>query len=472
MSNRILILLIFFLFGFQRSAVSKILFFEDFNFETDSISGKYGFESSYCYDSWTTLGSSGVTPKTDSGCDCSTYGYMCNFGVNPIPFNECYDSDPLDNHLVAGDTAWTDYILTVEFQNGDDDTFGVVFRYQNDKNFYLLTFSNDLSFNPITKCDEQFKGNRLLRIYNGSVTMLHEGSETYAPGSEIHKIRVAVDKNHITCYLKKGAGDFSDSNKIIDKMDNPNLTIYSGKIGLFAYQNGVPDCQVSGGCYFDKLTVEDIAATPDQDNDKIPDAVDNCPSVFNPDQKDNDKDGLGDACDNDSDNDGLTDSDEITLGTNPFKCDTDDDGLPDGLEMGVDKLPTGTKPDENCDFKPDEDPWTKTDPLNPDTDGDGYEDGLEDKNHNGKVDPGETDPLKNDLAGDNTYDALVEIADPAEIAPEIPPDANAADMSEFIFIQGNYKSRGCSSGEGNANLTCIILFLIFILALRRCRKNP
>lgn len=38
------------------------------------------------------------------------------------------------------------------------------------------------------------------------------------------------------------------------------------------------------------------------------------------------------------------------------------------------------------------DPLTTTNPLKLDTDGDGVSDGVEDTNHNGKIDPGETDP--------------------------------------------------------------------------------
>lgn len=37
----------------------------------------------------------------------------------------------------------------------------------------------------------------------------------------------------------------------------------------------------------------------DSDNDEAPDAVDNCPHVYNPDQADSDQDGVGDACDAD-----------------------------------------------------------------------------------------------------------------------------------------------------------------------------
>ncbi len=77
---------------------------------------------------------------------------------------------------------------------------------------------------------------------------------------------------------------------------------------------------------------------------------------------------------------------EQEIGTDPNKADTDEDGILDGVEY-----------------------LTGTDPLLRDTDGDNVIDGIEDKNRNGRVDPGETDPRKWDTDRDELCDGFCRV---------------------------------------------------------------
>ena len=124
----------------------------------------------------------------------------------------------------------------------------------------------------------------------------------------------------------------------------------------------------------------------------------------------------------DTDGDGLSDAEERSAGTNPNDADSDDDGVRDGEEPNwrVDTDHDGTidalDPDSDGDgildgtelskttpdpatnvargnFVADADPTTHTNPLLTDTDGGSVSDGLEDRNHDGRVDVGEQNPL-------------------------------------------------------------------------------
>jgi uncharacterized repeat protein (TIGR01451 family) len=132
--------------------------------------------------------------------------------------------------------------------------------------------------------------------------------------------------------------------------------------------------------------------------------------------------GADDVMNKDTDGDGLSDVLEIAIGTDPNDADSDDDGvidgkepnptddtdgdgkinaldpdsdndgLFDGTELGLDcSNPATDATKKQC--TPDADMGaTKTNPLDPDTDHGSVKDGTEDANHNGKIDPGETDP--------------------------------------------------------------------------------
>ncbi|MBK9071416.1 MAG: thrombospondin type 3 repeat-containing protein [Myxococcales bacterium] len=124
----------------------------------------------------------------------------------------------------------------------------------------------------------------------------------------------------------------------------------------------------------------------------------------------------------DADSDGLSDTEEIFIGTDPFDGDSDDDGIIDGLEPNAnvdsdgDGLINALDPDSDDDglfdglefgliaastdtdvaagyYVADADPSTRSGVLTADSDNGGIGDGQEDANHNGRVDVGETNPV-------------------------------------------------------------------------------
>lgn len=100
----------------------------------------------------------------------------------------------------------------------------------------------------------------------------------------------------------------------------------------------------------------------------------------------------------DGDNDGLSDVEEQTLGTDPTSVDTDSDGLSDKDEVRVYKInPLISDTDNDGLLDRDEIFVWRTNPQNPDTDDDSYPDGTEvqngyDPNGPGKLAPTNTTP--------------------------------------------------------------------------------
>jgi hypothetical protein len=100
------------------------------------------------------------------------------------------------------------------------------------------------------------------------------------------------------------------------------------------------------------LKTYDRAFDPnDTDNDGILNNIDNCPSIYNPNQSDIDKDGTGDLCDNDIDGDGfLNEVDNCPTIFSEQQVDLDGDGIDDACdEYPEDKDNDGIKDEvDNC----------------------------------------------------------------------------------------------------------------------------
>ena len=157
----------------------------------------------------------------------------------------------------------------------------------------------------------------------------------------------------------------------------------------------------------------------DSDGDGMPNELPDDYDLTNP-------DAPGLVEDTDDDNDGLSDTNESEIGTNPLNPDTDGDGMCDGpvasppdCVAGPDAFPLDPAGDTDTDGdgKPDtlNPPSNSVPALEEDFDDDG--DGLEDVNEtntgiaNGDTDTG-TDPLNPDTDNDGICDGPIDVYDP------------------------------------------------------------
>jgi len=213
---------------------------------------------------------------------------------------------------------------------------------------------------------------------------------------------------------------------------------------------------------------EGDACDTDDDGDGFPDTSDNCPLYWNPGQEDNDGDGLGDACDPDDDNDGIADdSDNCIFDPNPGQedtdrdqkgdvCDPDDDN--DGVNDETDNCPLDRNPaqedtdldgagdacddDDDNDSKPDS---ADNCPLiwNPDqADGDG--DNIGDPCDNC---PNDNNPLQTDTDDDGEGNAC-DNDDDGDGVPD------GSDNCPLVYNPGQEDSDG--DGIGDVCVTCCI----------------
>ena len=202
---------------------------------------------------------------------------------------------------------------------------------------------------------------------------------TFVCGSDLSLIPFYfVNDNNLDCPLgadEQQYDDNGDPTNWFDCADDNEVWIHQVNDGNWDCPNG-----------------EDEGVNPDDDMDGVLNNQDACPNTDEDD--DVDQNGCA-ASQRDSDNDGLTDEEEETLGTNPNDADTDGDGLNDGQEINLGTDPNNADSDGDG-LSDSEESTLGIDPNNADTDGDGLSDGEESSLG--------TDPNNADSDGDGVND--------------------------------------------------------------------
>ncbi len=120
-------------------------------------------------------------------------------------------------------TGWTDYTASVTIKSTDNDAIGVMFRYQDENNYYRFIWDQERSSRALVKCE------------NGQFTILAEDFVPYVTGKS-YQVKIAAQGSSLQVSI--------DGSPVFSVNDS---TFSSGTIALYSWGNV--------GAYFDDIMV-------------------------------------------------------------------------------------------------------------------------------------------------------------------------------------------------------------------------
>ncbi|MCP4614258.1 MAG: DUF1080 domain-containing protein, partial [Planctomycetes bacterium] len=126
-------------------------------------------------------------------------------------------------------TGWTDYTAAVTIKSTDNDAIGVMFRYQDENNYYRFIWDKERNSRQLVKCDD------------GVFSILDEDSVPYVTGKE-YQVKISAQGSSLYVSID-GALVFSETDS----------SFSTGSIALYSWGNS--------SSYFDDIVVEGLFGT-------------------------------------------------------------------------------------------------------------------------------------------------------------------------------------------------------------------
>jgi hypothetical protein len=120
-------------------------------------------------------------------------------------------------------SGWTDYTTTATIKSTDNDAMGIMFRYQDQNNYYRFTW------------DKERSSRSLIKVQSGVATVLAQDFVPYVTGQE-YQVKISAQGRNLQVSI--------DGSPVLSATDS---TFSSGTIALYSWANA--------SAYFDDITV-------------------------------------------------------------------------------------------------------------------------------------------------------------------------------------------------------------------------
>lgn len=176
----------------------------------------------------------------------------------------------LGTHITTGDAGWTDFTFNALVRSSDNDGVGLIFRYQDARNYYRILLMNDPAWSGRDMFGTPFNAplQRIQKFVDGEPTILAENKVAEAYPTGFFALTADVRGDTLQAYL--------NGELILRAIDD---TYQAGSIGMLSYANA--------GAHYDSIAVtveHTIYDEPDQVALVYPVREDRAPYLQNPTQ--------------------------------------------------------------------------------------------------------------------------------------------------------------------------------------------